>query len=336
MLQELTAWPDKLQAGQDLAYTFFRSYQKKMPKDVTKVVFVGMGGSGIVGRIAKTFLDRSTNIISTVLDGSKFPGWVDDQTFAIVMSYSGNTWETNQLFDQLLKRSVPCVVLAHGGVLEQKSAEYDIPFALLPASLTPRSALGNFLGFVMELFDLMGVLPGKAYLQAFKSHAAQLIPKFSKRHFFDDFLPIVEHYDIFQVWGVTGDSDVAAYRAQTQFNENAKVLALHASFPELAHNVLEGFSGLREKAFVIFAHTQFLPDNLSVAVKAVDKVLQQKGSVLYKVPILGDTFEKQFYNIILWSDFASIYLGQLKNLDVVSVPTIESFKKEQKQQGVNI
>ncbi len=63
-----------------------------------------MGGSGIAGRIIKTFLDKKSGIPSFVIESTSLPEFVDTDTLAIVVSYSGNTWETVDVLEELVQK----------------------------------------------------------------------------------------------------------------------------------------------------------------------------------------------------------------------------------------
>ena len=60
MLEEVTLWSSKLKSGLDIAHNFHYENEAKLPKNINKILFVGMGGSGIAGRIVKTFLDKKS------------------------------------------------------------------------------------------------------------------------------------------------------------------------------------------------------------------------------------------------------------------------------------
>ena len=80
MLTELTMWSQKLKDGLQLAHSFYQDHGASLPKHITKIAFVGMGGSGVAGRIMKTFLDRkpgidrkSTRLNSSHIQKSRMP-----------------------------------------------------------------------------------------------------------------------------------------------------------------------------------------------------------------------------------------------------------------------
>lgn len=335
MLKEMSLWSTKLKEGLQLAQSFYEDYGSGLPKNVKKIAFVGMGGSGVAGRIMQTFLDRRPGIVSIVVDSPIIPASVDADTLAIVVSYSGQTWETLAVLEELTRKFIPTIVLAHGGKASEIAETKDLPFVLIPASLTPRSALGHFLGFLCGTFDLMGIMPGGSNMvKAWISDADKYIPSFVEGHTFKEFLYAMNGYEFFHVWGISGDSASVAYRATTQFNENAKIQAVFNVFPELCHNLLVGFENFTKNPIVTFFYTDFLPGNLTKAIQATGEILKEKRVILYKPPVFGDTFESQLFIMILWADFASYHLGKARGIDTQKVAIIEELKKRHKTKGI--
>jgi glucose/mannose-6-phosphate isomerase len=327
-------WPEKLSTGLELAQDFWKQFGPRFSKPIKKIAFVGMGGSGIAGRIIKTLLDKKSSVTTLVIDGPELPMSLDAETLAIVVSYSGNTWETLDAFDALMKRFVPTIVLAHGGLALELAELKNLPFVIVPAALSPRASLGYMLGIMLGLFDSLGLLQGTKLVDRWINHAHTYLPKYSQQQHFQNFLNLAVSQEMFHIWGVSGDSAACAYRAQTQFNENAKVQAVFSVIPELCHNLIVGFSDCNKVPLVVMTSTAFLPLHLELAVEAISETLTQKGVHLYKVHVLGDTFEDQLFDIILWADFASYYLGLTKGVDVVSVKIIEQLKQTHKQKGI--
>jgi glucose/mannose-6-phosphate isomerase len=334
MLKELALWPQKLKEGVRLAKDFVGRYEAMIPRHITNIVFVGMGGSGIAGRIIKTFIDRKSAISACVIDSCDLPANIGVNTLAIVVSYSGNTWETLAVLSQLSERFIPTIVLASGGKAVEYAEKKNIPFVLIPQAAAPRAALGYFLGFIVELLDMLNLLHDAPKIDVLCRHAELYMPKFEDEQFFKKFLCAVSGYDFFHIWGISGLSGAFAYRAQTQFNENSKVQAVYSSFPELTHNLINGFEKFDKNPCVIFFTLDFLPVTLSKAVEAACEILHQKGVVLYKPPVLGNTLEEQLFNIILWSDYASYYLGKARGIDVEGVKIITALKETLKAKGI--
>jgi glucose/mannose-6-phosphate isomerase len=334
MLKELTLWSQKLRDGFQVAEAFCKEHADRLPKKFKKIAFIGMGGSGIAGRIIKTFLDKKEGLTTLIIDSPDLPGSVDTDTLAIVVTYSGNTWETLDALTQLTEKFIPTIVLTHGGMASKYAEKKNLPLVLLAESLSPRSALGNFLGFLLGLFEYYHLMEGMRKLNAFCHHADVYIPRFVDQQYFNDFLYAANGYDFFHIWGVSGSSAAFAYRAQTQFNENSKVQAIFSTFPELNHNLINGFSLYKQNPCVIFFYTDFLSKNLTMAIDATNDLLKEKGIILYKPPILGHTFEEQLFNIVLWADFASFFLGKARGIPIEDVKIIETLKNKQKSKGI--
>lgn len=329
MLQELGLWPQKIKDGLQSAHEFNQENAGWLPSQPTNIVFVGMGGSGIAGRIVHAMLQKHSSFPSMVIEGPSLPKHITKNSLAFVSSYSGNTWETLAVLDELLARGVSVVGLTHGGKVAQRLGQENMPYVALPASKTPRSALGTFLGVLWGLLDEMGVLAAKNIAQKTIDHAHQHIPMLSDSAYFADFLALARDKASFFVWGIADDSDVIARRAQTQFNENSKIAAVYSQFPELAHNLLVGMADTSsEGAVAILFATDFASDQLCKAYRALEQIISQAGVKLYKPPVLGDTWEEQLFHGILWSDYASCHLGMARGVDLVSVDAIDRYKEK--------
>ncbi len=334
MLQELLRWPQKLQQGVALTDQVLAAHAALLLVPYDKIAFVGMGGSGIAGRIFKTLLDRHTSVTTIVVDSPMVPLSIDHRTLTFVISYSGNTWESLEAFSTLVKRKVPLVAISHGGTLQAYAQKCGIAHIKLPVALQPRTALGFFMGFFWQLFQQRGVVGIETMMQEWMQTADALLPEYSQKSAFADLLPLLVDLDMFHVWGVSDDSASAAYRGATQFNENAKIQGVYSSFPELAHNLLVGFERVAQRPVVVWYQTTFQSENMNRAIQSLHAILRDSGVDLYKVPVFGDTFGSQFFSMILWTDFASFYLGHERGVDTQRVRIIEELKQRQQSSGI--
>lgn len=334
MLNEFALWEKKIHDGVELAENFHTDYGALFAKKFRKILFVGMGGSGIAGRIFKMLLESKRNLVFTTLDSTALPGHVDAETLAIVVSYSGNTWETLDVLDQLTEKFIPTLVLAHGGMAVQKAKVKNLPYTLLPESLTPRSSLGTTLGFLATLFDLMGLAQTSSWAQGWVEVVKKYAPLMTEPRYFADFLQFIHGANFFYVLGVSGDSAAVAYRATTQFHENSKLPVAYAEYPEMAHNLLVGLGGSDGSMRVLTFQTDFLAPKVQEGMRVMGDILKEKRVALYKAPVLGDNFEQQVFAMILWSDFASYHLATARNVDVVRVAVIEDLKRRQQSKGI--
>jgi len=337
MLEDVACWSQKLHTGLELAQKFYQDKSDKLPQQIKKVAFFGMGGSGIVGSLLKTFFDKQSSPQCYSINSPIVPEYIGKDTFAIVISYSGNTWETVTALKQLVAKKIPFMIFAHGGRAQEIADNSGYLFVKAPEALTPRSSLGYMMGFFMGLLDSLDALDnGQKMALDFCAHADEHVKTFQNEKYFQEFIDLAKNYETFHIWGVTGDTDAAAYRAQTQFNENSKVHAVASAFPELCHNLIVGFTNCHNSPLVVQMSTSSIPDYLTKALVATEELMLEKGVNLYKVPVLGDTFHSQLFNAILWADFASCYLGNARGAELVPVKLIDSLKRKHKEKGISV
>lgn len=323
MLQELLSWPEKLSIGAKLAQEL--TYPSS-PGTLKNIAFIGMGGSGIAGRLLKTMLDKNSSINSHIIDGPELPNFIDTSYTAIVVSYSGNTWETVCALQEVIVKKIPVIILCHGGILLDLAQKHQLPFALIPNCKAPRAALGYMLGFLYQFFENHKILAGKAMLSKFATLLANKLQTLTDEQQYQTLITAVQGYDHFHIWGISGDTTAVAYRAQTQFNENSKIQAVFSSFPELNHNLMVGLTAWTQAPLILLFSSSFLSKELQASKKSAEQILQGLGVTLYKCPIFGDTWEEQLLMMIVWADFASYYLGKARGVDILSTKVIDQLK----------
>ena len=75
------------------------------PRKISKILFCGMGGSGVSGAILRALVAQPARLPFVLHRGNgPFPKWVDSKTLVILSSYSGNTGEILSAFRALQKK----------------------------------------------------------------------------------------------------------------------------------------------------------------------------------------------------------------------------------------
>ncbi|MGD1997627.1 MAG: SIS domain-containing protein [Candidatus Dependentiae bacterium] len=294
---------------------------------ITNVAFVGMGGSGIAGRLIKLLLSVESALPISVVEGIQLPRQCDVETLLVVSSYSGNTWETVELFEQGLQRHIPMIVLASGGRLAQRAREEGVPLLAIPGGWVPRAALPIFLGSILSILENLGLYAGLRVVREWQQHWDAVGAQVADRAQYQELTMLLMDAPFCHVWGVTDDSDAVAYRLQTQLNENSKVAAVYSPFPELNHNLLVGFDQASRVAPLICVMSDFAPDLLKMSLASVENTLRANGIPLYKPALLGDTWRNQLAYVLWWADFASLYVGQTRGCDITQTRLIDSVKR---------
>lgn len=293
---------------------------------IMSLTIVGMGGSGIAGQLLGLMSQHFDGAPGSVIDGPII-GRVVQNTLYVVCSYSGNTWETLHAFDELYKNGANMVVLTSGGQLASRAAQHKVPCITLPAGLVPRGALPWFLGSLLALCESLTLLPGKTICEQLRAHWRAVGSRYQDKALYDPFLVHIGEAQTCYVWGVRGDTDAAAYRLQTQLNENSKLGAVTATIPELHHNLLVGFTPEQAHAPIVMVMTDHAHKLLRVAADSLTHVLAQRGIPLYKVPLLGDNWLSQCAASIWWADGASYFLGCARGYAIDATVLIDQLKQ---------
>ena len=333
MFDELSKWPHALEKGFYRGAQFVADHCSALPTRIHDIVFVGMGGSGIAGRIMTQILARRESVRTHVVEGVSLTVQLRalsrETTLFCVASYSGNTWETLAVLEQAYNEGFFIVSLTHGGVMAAYASDKRVPTINLPTSLTPRSALPDFLGILFGLCDRLGLASLESMILCWATHAVQNKAYFMDQENFAPFVSACKGAHMLHIWGLPHDTDALARRAQTQCNENSKFVAVYGAFPEVVHNLIVGlFQPDNVGHVIILFATDFIEKSLKIALKALENEAHRVGMRLYKPPVLGDTWEEQFFHGMLWADYASCYLGQQTDVALVPVDVIDRYKQQ--------
>ena len=77
-------WPEIAKNSYEIDYEPFDL------KELKHIVFVGMGGSGVIGDIFQAILSK-TKVHVNIVKGYRIPTTVDEETLVVAVSVSGNT-----------------------------------------------------------------------------------------------------------------------------------------------------------------------------------------------------------------------------------------------------
>jgi glucose/mannose-6-phosphate isomerase len=296
----------------------FRSSKKRY----NSVLVCGMGGSGISGEILSVVYNDVQIVSNKDYD---IPGFVDKNTLAILVSYSGNTEETLNNYRQLAARKIDMVLLSSDGKLYAKKARHKVK---VPPGLPPRGALGFLftpLPIIMYGAGLIGSDPRKKLLDlvkfltrerdAIEQVAQKLAPKFVDR-----LLILYSNSPTFRP---------VANRWQCQLNENAKVFAHVNVIPEMNHNEIVGLG--RPKKFNPDALLVFLNDpgahrRSKLRVRVLKELIRNELRSMVDVEPRGRNKLQRIFWTIMLGDFISYYVAVATGIDPMPVHRIDHLK----------
>lgn len=292
-----------------------------------KILVCGMGGSAISGDILADCIYSDYNYPVIVQRFPELPKWLDDETFIIVASYSGNTRETLALYDDAMEKGFKVTVMTAGGQLLER-AENDGLFILkMMPGLQPRCAVGYSLGLMLKLMDQIGGT-------SFEVQIGKIMPKLKK--FREE---LASNRSV--AWEIarringrtptiysTPEMSSSAIRWKTQINENSKMMAFSGLMPEFSHNDISGWSegSVRESCVPIFLYEERMSKVKKKAMDAAIEVLRGYDVVPMVVKIRGRSTTEKLLRSVMIGDYVSLYLAYINGVDPSEVASISELK----------
>ncbi|UCF69829.1 MAG: bifunctional phosphoglucose/phosphomannose isomerase [candidate division WOR-3 bacterium] len=298
-----------------------QSFGKKRYRNV---LLCGMGGSGISGEIAAVLYPEVPVIVNK---DYVVPRFVNRETLAILVSYSGNTEETLANYGQLARRGVDMVLISSDGKLYKKKSLHKIR---VPRGLPPRGALGYLFAPLPILLRQARLIRGDSRgellrLASFLTNQRDRIERTAKTvasALAEKFIVIYADSSLFAP---------VANRWRCQLNENSKVLVHFNVLPEMNHNEIVGL-GRPEKlnadtSVVFICDPRAHPRNKIR--RRLLKSLLSRGllAIMEFTPAGRSNMQSVFWTIML-GDFISYYLAVHTGIDPMPVVRIEELKKK--------
>jgi len=294
-----------------------------------------MGGSAIAADLtAALYADRLMRPMVVVRD-YHWPGFVTREAFALHCSYSGATEETLALYKQASHRGVPRAALTTGGALASCCDRDGVPWHRLPSGMPPRAAM--FSSWVPMTF-LIAALdwcddPTRDWrytaerLADLKQDIGLHVPE-NKNPAKQLARALAGHYVV--LYTSTGLAAPAATRLRQQLNENAKMLGRSAQVPELNHNEIVGWErpeAIHKSTAVLFLQDPDDREEISRRLALTAEFVKQQGADVHHVPAGGGSRLSRLAHLVMWGDYLSFYLAQLRGVDPTPVASIDEFKR---------
>ena len=126
--------------------------------EIKNVLVCGLGGSGIGGTILAELVASECKVPVLVSKTYTLPAYGDKNTLLIACSYSGNTEESLDAFDEAHKRGMQIIAITSGGQLEAKCKEAGVPAILIPGGMPPRGAFAYPIVQLLNVMNRLGLI----------------------------------------------------------------------------------------------------------------------------------------------------------------------------------
>ncbi len=294
-----------------------------------------MGGSAIAADLtAAVYADRVMRPMVVVRD-YQWPAFVTREAFALHCSYSGATEETLALYRQSSSRGVPRAAMTTGGTLAIACEKDGAPWHRLPGGMPPRAALYSAW---VPLTYLLAALewcddPGRDWqdvvtrLDDLRGHIGLGVPE--ARNPAKQLARALAERELV-IYASASLSAPAAIRMRQQLNENAKMLGRSAFVPELNHNEIVGWEradalARRTSVLILDDHEDRAEIRRRIALTA--EYVKERGADVHVVPAGGGGRLARVAHHVMWGDYLSFYLAQLRGVDPTPVASLDEFKR---------
>ncbi len=318
--------PSQLEAGFKLAEDI------KIKGNFKSLEISGMGGSSLPANILRIYLNelylrnpkknKSFGIYQNRF--YRLPHEAYDNCLNFFASYSGNTEETIESFEEAIKQKLPSIGFATGGKLLELCKKNKIPCVMLPAGIQPRYATGYFFAAMLRVLSNAKMIEDKskelvslskklrANILRLEKRGKQIAKKLAGK------TPIIYSSPKFKslamVWKI-------------KINENAKTPAFWNFYPELNHNEMVGFTLPQGKFHIItLLDKKDHPQDIK-RMKITAQLMKKKGIDTTLIELEDkDAFNTIFSTLVL-GDWVSYYLALEYGQDPTPVDMVEDLKK---------
>jgi len=305
-------------------------------QDIDEVAVVGMGGSGLPTRIITSLFGDQLKVPLGLVNTYELPTFVNEKTFLILSSYSGNTEEVLEGAGQAKEKGAKVVVIASGGKLAALAETQGWPALVFEPKFNPsgqpRMALGysivgqlavlaklklvEFLdGDIKDIVKLVSDLNKKWGIEAEKkgNFAKQLALQLYGK------IPILLAAEFLR-----GNAHTFA----NQINENAKTFATSFSLPEADHHLIEGLSypaGRQDLVFVLFESSLY-DERIRKRFEATKNVIVQNRIGAIEVKLAAGDRLLQSFEFLTLSSWTSFYLAISNGINPTPIPWVDYLK----------
>jgi glucose/mannose-6-phosphate isomerase len=307
---------------------FSPKIENDLPK-AEKFVVSGMGGSHLAADLIKAW-NPDFNI--TVHHDYGLPPEADDKSLIIISSYSGNTEEALDGFNEAISRRLPVAAISVGGELLSLAEKYKKPFIRMPdTGIEPRSALGFS---TVCLLKMMGQEKALSELKEVSFDMTDLEHR-------GNVLAQKLHEHIPVVYTSTANGPIG-YNWKIRFNETGKIPCFCNTVPEVNHNEMVGFDREGESGklsnnfrFIFIRDKKDHKRNL-LRMDILKDIYEEKGLKVEVLELAGRNIWEKIFNSLTLADWAAYYTAQFYKLEAQETAIITRFKGIIKEKGAMI
>ena len=244
-----------------------------------KVCFFSFGFNTTAPDIVSAHADLFSSRQVPSYSDSRVPGWVDEDTVAVLISYDGSEEDILSVYASLGDRGCTRVCVTSSGPLLEAAGRDSVPVVTIPTGMSARSSAGYVLGILCSIVQEAGVCNAADRLRdeipSVAAYRDSMLDSPYPRELASEISGNVP-----AIYGTT-DFRAAFRRWKMAINEDTSGRAFYGELPEFDHNELVGWFDSNPHApelrvVVLKGHTgsdllDFIVDNMVDILRCEDR-----------------------------------------------------------------
>ncbi len=302
---------------------------KPEDKQIKNIVLCGMGGSAYGGYIASSLFHKEFKVPLTIVNDYSLPGFVNEDSLVLLVSYSGSTEETLSCANEALEKGARIAGFSTGGKLGEFLKDKYPGFTFNPLhnpSGQPRLATGYIAMGTLALLRSLGafeinleeVLKAIEEVRNNKNDIKTKAMEIAKS--IQNFIPL-----IFASQHLLGNAHIL----RNQFNETSKSFSAFEDIPELNHHLMEGLKNpVDKKLKVLFLSSDSYSEKHRIRLELTKDVVKQNGLDYIDYKPSGSSKLSEVLNVLSFGGYLTFYLAILYGQDPSVIPWVDYFKEK--------
>jgi glucose/mannose-6-phosphate isomerase len=299
-------------------------------KQGSDILVTGMGGSGIPGDFLKALLSKELPVPLIVNKDYSVPRFTDKNTLVFAISYSGNTEETIAALKAANEVNARIIGITSGGKLLKLCQDAGTPFIQIPRGRQTRASFGYLLFSILTVLQRLDIVADKT-IDVVRKVRQEIGPSVATASNAAKSLALKLSGKSVVIYGTHNHTDVAALRWKQQLNENSKMPARYEALPELNHNEIVAWDSpgaTHEQMEVVFLRDEQELPQIKRRIEVTREFLDSRGISTTEVWSQGRSLLARLISLSYFSDFMSLYLALLNDVDPTPIEAIAYFKQK--------
>lgn len=308
-------------------------------KNVSSILFCGMGGSAYGARIIKSLFTDSLKVPVDLVSDYHLPAYADGNVLIIAASYSGNTEETVSFLEEALKVDAKIIGVASGGKVAELLRKAKKPCYIFTPEFNPSNQPRLGQGYI-EMSQI-AILTKLGFLEISNNEIALVVDK-------------LKEYGENLAAGVSSDKNLAKQQAvilkdkivsiiggeffegaihaiRNPFHETAKHFADYYIVPEANHHLMEGLmypEKNKENLIFLFVNSSLYSDKIKKRMELTKEVVAKNSISATEINLQSATKLTQVFELIQLGSFITFYLAMLHGVNPAEITWVNYFKKK--------